>query len=162
MNASLLVSVLGVDISKVIAGFEGPKYNPSVHTLHFFIERNNVKGIEWLRKLGVGDPWDEWACIKAAENGLDNQGDLRARLLSTCFDCLKYLHENGCPWDRWTCSKAAGEGHLDCLRYAHENGCDWDRWTCSNAAAGGDLDCLRYLHENGCPWHASTCSAAAL
>ena len=83
MNASLLVSVLGVDISKVIAGFEGPKYNPSVHTLHFFIERNNVKGIEWLRKLGVGDPWDEWACIKAAENGLDNQGD--PQLQSTCL-----------------------------------------------------------------------------
>lgn len=36
------------------------------------------------------------------------------------FDCLSYLHENGCPWDEKTGQNA---GTRECYEYAVAHGC---------------------------------------
>ena len=45
-----------------------------------------------------GCPWNEWVCVRAAEN--DN------------LEILKYAHRNGCPWSVAVCEDAVGNNNL--------------------------------------------------
>ena len=83
------------------------------------------------------------------------------------YNCLKFLHENGCPWDEYTCEAAASYCFLECLKYLIENGCPCDQITCvekvvSSGQLTGQLECLKYLHMNGCPLTINTCNKAVI
>lgn len=78
------------------------------------------------------------------------------------FQCMVYLHGQGCPWNSGTCRQAAKNGMLVCLKYAIENGCPWDRFdVCYNAALEGHINCLRYAHEMGGTFDSRTVSIAS-
>ena len=66
------------------------------------------------------------------------------------FNCLKYLHENGCPFENslWYC--VTTRCNLDCFKYLYENGCHWRETMIIPIVSGNHLDCLKYLHEKNC------------
>ena len=64
--------------------------------------------------------------------------------------CLKYVHENGIRLNNEMLRLSIFNGNLDCLKYCHENGVKLENQHCLIAAENGKLNCLKYCHENGC------------
>eukprot|EP01032_Pedospumella_encystans_P010291 gene10291-biopygen8505 len=78
------------------------------------------------------------------------------------LDFIQVLHQHGHGWDYDACTLTARGGHYDCLRYLHENGCPWYIPALQFAAAkGNNLLCLKYLFEEGVPWDQSSNHIAA-
>jgi hypothetical protein len=58
----------------------------------------------------VGEWWiDPWTTFALR---IVPQGIIFMTVNTSCWECLKYAHENGCPLDKRTCWYASLEGQL--------------------------------------------------
>jgi putative sugar O-methyltransferase len=136
-------------------------------------ERDNLKAVQWLHKIGAAlEARDNEPICRACANGqldivryLHNNGvKLTARHNAPLglasehghLDVVKYLHENGVALTvdgNEPMLKACANGHLDVVKYLHENGValsvDGHSEPLRIAAAGGHSQVVRYLHESG-------------
>lgn len=67
------------------------------------------------------------------------------------MDCIRYMVENRLVSlkNKPYCDIAARKGNYECLRYLHENGCGFNRYTAMISLIRQDHRCLRYIMENG-------------
>ena len=67
------------------------------------------------------------------------------------LDCIRYLIENKLVdvVNKPYCDIAAKRGHYECLKYLHENGCKFNKYTALIAMIREDHRCLSYIIENG-------------
>jgi hypothetical protein len=79
------------------------------------------------------------SCLeKAVENG--------------CRSCIGYLHFEECEsWNMNHAILAIENDHFDCLKYLHENGCPLDEEVFDMAIEKGDLRMVEYLFNIKCP-----------
>ena len=77
------------------------------------------------------------------------------------FDCLKFIHTNGCELNTETACIACKFGNLKCLKYIHENGIQLSNEMLKLSIINGNLDCLKYCHENGVKLENQHCLIAA-
>lgn len=106
---------------------------------------NDIECLKFAIKNGCLDVIDKsYAC----ENAVDND----------CFECFKYLHENGCELqDESITFRASISGKLDFLKYSIDNNCEirntilhsiLDFKKCQDEEFEKIFECFKYLHEN--------------
>lgn len=67
------------------------------------------------------------------------------------IDTIEHIVRNGLVdvSDKPYCDIATKHGQYECLRYLHENGCKFNKYTALIAMIRSDYNCLSYIVQNG-------------
>lgn len=115
-------------------------------------------------QLKQDDLRDERWCEKAAStgdielikfgytNGHSLKGGMMSAIRNGYWECVKYMHGNGCEWPIYACKQAIQHGHLHLVSLLHDHGCPWDDLTIPEAVRCGHLDVVKYARNHGCQW----------